>query len=365
MSGPARGLTLYGVTIDNANDGGIADQAAAIFTIYGDTGFPLAVRVVFDEGTAGADWVDSVEALRSGAPASSVMGMLLDSTEIPTLNVTQYGDRATDFLGALGDNVDVWEIGNEVNGSWTGDPADVAAKVLAAFNVFNGAGKAMALTVYYNPNGVDGAEPTPQDWVDTYLDDAVKAGVGQLLISYYEVDFDNYRPDAATVQALVEDMHARFPSAWVGFGEVGLDDAVDGGTLAQAADIMAYYYALDIPLSYYAAGYFWWYGGEDVLGSGATMLSDFEAALNSIPGGDGGGSAPVVGSVSPTSGTSAGGTSVVVAGSLLTGATAVTFGATDAASFTVDSDSQITAVSPAHAAGTVAIVVTTPDGSSG
>lgn len=289
MSGPARTLTLYGITIDNANDGFITDQAAAIASITSDTGFPLTVRVVFDEGTMGADWVSSVDTL---TPVCQVMGMLIDSEYIDTLNVTQYGDRATDFLGALGGVVSIWEVGNEVNGNWTGDPTDVAAKVLAAFNVFHGAGKPTAITVYYNPNGVDGAEPTPQEWTSTYLDAAVRDGVDYVLISYYEVDFDNYRPDAATVQALVEDLHALYPNALVGFGEIGLDDDVTSGTLEQAAQIMAYYYALDVPLAYFCAGYFWWYGGLDVLAGDQLMFDDFENALLSIPEGDGGSGSP-------------------------------------------------------------------------
>lgn len=286
MSGPARTLTLYGITIDNANDGFITDQASQIAAIASDTGFPITTRVVFDEGTAGADWVSSVDAL---TPVCQVMGMLIDSEYIDTLNVTQYGDRATDFLGALGGVVSIWEVGNEVNGNWTGDPTDVAAKVLAAFNVFHGAGKPTAITVYYNPNGVDGAEPTPQEWTSTYLDSAVRNGVDYVLISYYEVDFDNYRPPASVVQSLVEDLHALYPNALVGFGEIGLDDYVASGTLTQAEDIMAYYYALDIPLAYFCAGYFWWYGGLDVLAGDQLMAGDFEPALDSIPEGDGGG----------------------------------------------------------------------------
>src|SRR5207237_9640093 len=60
----------------------------------------------------------------------------------------------------------------------------------------------------------------------------------------------------------------------------------------------------------------------------------------------------------------AGGTSVTITGSEFTGATSVKFGATSAASFTVDTDGQITAVSPAHAAATVDVTVTTVGGTS-
>lgn len=74
--------------------------------------------------------------------------------------------------------------------------------------------------------------------------------------------------------------------------------------------------------------------------------------------------APFITGVTPASGPAAGGTSVTITGVGFTGATAVTFGATPATAFTVNSSTQITATSPAHAAGTVDIVVTGPDGSS-
>ncbi len=70
---------------------------------------------------------------------------------------------------------------------------------------------------------------------------------------------------------------------------------------------------------------------------------------------------PTVSSVSPASGPLVGGTSVTITGTFLTGATAVTFGGA-AATFTVDSPTQITATIPAHAAGQVNVVVTTPGG---
>ena len=72
--------------------------------------------------------------------------------------------------------------------------------------------------------------------------------------------------------------------------------------------------------------------------------------------------APTVSNVSPSSGPLGGGTTVVITGTNLTGATAVKFGATNATSFTVNSATQITATSPANAAGVVDITVTTTAG---
>ena len=74
--------------------------------------------------------------------------------------------------------------------------------------------------------------------------------------------------------------------------------------------------------------------------------------------------APTVTSISPTAGPTAGGTSVTITGTGLTGTTAVTFGATAATGFTVNSATQITATAPAGSAGTVNVRVTTTGGTS-
>ncbi|MFA7405774.1 MAG: IPT/TIG domain-containing protein, partial [Pelobacteraceae bacterium] len=73
---------------------------------------------------------------------------------------------------------------------------------------------------------------------------------------------------------------------------------------------------------------------------------------------------PAVTGISPTNGPAAGGTSVVITGTSLTGATAVKFGATDATGYTVNSATQITATSPAGSVGTVDITVVTAGGTS-
>jgi outer membrane lipoprotein-sorting protein len=74
--------------------------------------------------------------------------------------------------------------------------------------------------------------------------------------------------------------------------------------------------------------------------------------------------APTVTNVSPNTGSTTGGTSVTVTGTNLTGATAVSFGRTAAAAVVVNSATSITATSPAEAAGTVDVTVTTPGGTS-
>ena len=72
---------------------------------------------------------------------------------------------------------------------------------------------------------------------------------------------------------------------------------------------------------------------------------------------------PVITALSPASGPAAGGNTVTITGLNLTGTSHVSFGATSATGFTVNSPTQITATAPAGT-GTVNVTVTTPGGTS-
>ncbi|MEO5974828.1 MAG: IPT/TIG domain-containing protein, partial [Ilumatobacteraceae bacterium] len=73
--------------------------------------------------------------------------------------------------------------------------------------------------------------------------------------------------------------------------------------------------------------------------------------------------APTISSVSPSSGPAAGGTSVTITGTNLTGTTSVTFGGTAGTSVTAVNATTVTVATPAGVAGTVNVVLTTTDGS--
>lgn len=71
---------------------------------------------------------------------------------------------------------------------------------------------------------------------------------------------------------------------------------------------------------------------------------------------------PTITGIKPSTGRAVGGTTVTITGTHFSGATAVKFGATDASSFSVRSETSIKAVSPAETTGTVDITVSTPKG---
>ncbi len=76
------------------------------------------------------------------------------------------------------------------------------------------------------------------------------------------------------------------------------------------------------------------------------------------------GALPTVTSLSPSSGTTAGGNVITITGTGFTGATSVRFGTVSTTHFTVKSSTKITVTVPAQKAGTHDVNVTTPAGRS-
>jgi hypothetical protein len=92
--------------------------------------------------------------------------------------------------------------------------------------------------------------------------------------------------------------------------------------------------------------------------SGVTTISagGYHSLANSPP--------PAITKVTPRKGPASGGTTVTITGTDLNGATSVEFGSTPATSYTVNSSTSITAVSPPETPGLVDVTVTTPNGTS-
>src|SRR5438552_15001953 len=76
-------------------------------------------------------------------------------------------------------------------------------------------------------------------------------------------------------------------------------------------------------------------------------------------------STPVVNSVTPNTGSTAGGTAVTISGNNFFNPSTVTFGGAAATNVVVVNSTTITATTPAHAAGTVDVVVADADGCPG
>jgi hypothetical protein len=90
-------------------------------------------------------------------------------------------------------------------------------------------------------------------------------------------------------------------------------------------------------------------------GGGGYPIAVVVATVSSYP--------PTITTVDPVSGTTAGGTSVIITGTYFTSASVVTIGGHNVASYSVDTATQITAVTASHAAeANLSVEVTTPTG---
>ncbi len=236
---------VYGLTLDAVN--GLARIDTALARLYKK---PTA-RIVFDEWIAAADYVTAVNEIKK---YSFIMGELLDSYYMSQYNLTQYTARANEYLNTLGNKVDIWEVGNEINGEWLGTTSDVVAKMDTAYRIFKAAGKKTALTLYYNKDCYSNSKNEMFYWVNKNLGSSIRNGLDYVWISYYEDDCNGYQPDW---QKVFDSIHVLFPNSKIGIGECGTLDT------SKKAEYMMRYYRMNITTPGYVGGYFWWYFKQD------------------------------------------------------------------------------------------------------
>ena len=249
------GTPLYGLTVDDIGN------LSQIVDVLRRLPHRPTTRIYFDTHESAGYYAAAVKAMHS---VSYLMGELLDSSDEPHISTPAYGRRVRSYLTALGSRIDLWEIGNEVNGNWLGPYGAVEAKLVTAYDEVSAAHRRTALTLYYNLGCGDGAsELDPISFSKRYVPRRVRNGLNFILLSYYEQQCGGIRPSASAWTSYFSRLHALYPHAQVGFGEIGLKDAVGDSTLAYAQGMMRYYYGLPIRLPYYVGGYFWWYCAED------------------------------------------------------------------------------------------------------
>jgi hypothetical protein len=238
---------LYGVTIDSVELLDFTVDSISSLSKYPTT------RVVFDKRVPASEYT---QALNELYPHSYIMGEILDSDAVKDYSVREYRERVKKYLDAHGDKVDIWEIGNEVNGKWLGDPGYVAEKVEDAYHQVEARGYRTALTLDYNPSCWDDAEEEMFNWVETRLTAEMRAGLDYLLVSYYEENCNDFKPDW---QRVFNRLGELFPYANLGFGEVGVTRR------DVKREYLEEYYTIEVDHPRYIGGYFWWYYIQDMV----------------------------------------------------------------------------------------------------
>jgi hypothetical protein len=256
-------VPLYGVTIDD-----ISELSAIIESLRRMARKPTA-RIVFDE-TVGPAYYR--KAAISMSAVSYLMGEILDSAYVRRISVNGYLNRTTRYLDSMGDVINIWEVGNEVNGEWLGRTPDVVAKISGAFDLVKARGKTTALTLYYNEDCWSRKANEMFTWAQANIPPRMKQGLDYVLISFYEEDCNDLRPDWPTVFARLA---AMFPNSRIGFGEIGTSDPT------KKAELLTRYYTMKIGQPNYIGGYFWWYWREDMVPWTQPLWNTLNTAIQS------------------------------------------------------------------------------------
>ncbi len=238
---------IYGVTVDKVND--LTDIVESLSKLC----HKPTTRIVFDRGVPAAQYVQAATEIHK---VSYVMGEIVDSFFMKKYGVEEYLTRTSEYLNVLGDQVDIWEIGNEINGDWCGPTPQVAAKMVGAYERVKAAGKTTELTLYYNQGCAKHPGNEMFAWAEANIPERMKQGLDYVLVSYYEDDCKMLQPDWPRVFRRLAVM---FPRSKLGMGECG------SKYKSRKAAYIKRYYTMKIDEPRYVGGYFWWYYKQDMV----------------------------------------------------------------------------------------------------
>jgi hypothetical protein len=278
---------IYGVTLDD-----VSKPAAEVNSLSQMAQVPTA-RIVFDAGVRPSYYLKPIQQLRNVA---YIMGELVDSSYMRQYTVNQIASWTQSYTKALGNLVDIWEIGNEVNGNWLG--SNTLAKIEAMYDVVSAQGGATALTFFYEgepseSNNCIAADHGGNDmftWIRQQFQlnlpanqrssetEKIRLNVNYVLVSWYPDQCPGETPNWPWVFGELANI---FPNSKVGFGELGTANPQYGSSF-EINEINKYYpmakTTSGLPASY-IGGYFWWYFAEEMVPWGAPLSSVLNTAI--------------------------------------------------------------------------------------
>ncbi|HET8936603.1 MAG TPA: hypothetical protein VFN67_24335 [Polyangiales bacterium] len=228
-------------------------------------------RIVFDARRQAITYVPAARELHA---VSYVMGELVDSVDVADVSLDVYAARTTDYLDELSDLVDIWEVGNEVNGEWLGPSEKVKAKIYASYKLVKERDRLTALTLYFNQGCVQQPDHELFTWAANNIPEDMRQGLDYVWISYYEQRCHGQEPDWESVFTR---LHEQFPHAKLGFGGCGTS------VVADKAKLVRHFYGLEVDAPNFVGGYFWWYFREDMQPASAPLWTVLNHSWISSP----------------------------------------------------------------------------------
>jgi len=236
---------LYGVTIDGV------DNLDEIVTSLKKLSKMPTTRIVFHDKLTASAYQTAVKRI---SEVSFVMGDILDSYYMSRYSFDDFTGRVSQYLDMFEKGVDIWEIGNEVNGGWLGHSDSVIAKITYAYKLIEEKNKLTALTFYYNKDCLENEENEMFKWINKNISSDMKKGLDYVFVSYYEDDCNGSIPDW---QQIFDSLHTIFPNSKLGIGECGTR------VKSNKAIYIKRYYSMQVNTPKFVGGYFWWYFKQD------------------------------------------------------------------------------------------------------
>jgi hypothetical protein len=268
---------IHGVTVDDKND--IRDGAfrAKLLDSLRHLSVKPTVRIVYTPGkkhgyVPAHSYLDATRQIKS---VGYVFGQPVDSFYMRCFTPAEHLNRFKDYVTTLGHYVDIWEVGNEINGEWlfgntkrcspkapvnSTSQADVVTKMTEAYDYLKSQGKVTALTLYYNTPCRRPAANEMFTWADANIPARMKTGLDYLLVSYYEVDCRGYKPDW---QQVFSQLATMFPNSKLGISEFGWSDKKTSNSIIK--DLVQRHYAIHPSVSNWVGGGFYWEFAIDVV----------------------------------------------------------------------------------------------------
>ena len=217
------------------------------------------VRIVFDKGEPTSYY--SAVITKAHSMGIKVMGQPVDSAYDASYTDAQYEQQVEQFVTAF-PQVDAWEVGNEVNGSWLSKTIASRVATASAYVKSHTTAK-VVLTLYWEMGG-DAAQYSMFNWERANLPISVRSNLDIILVSLYIED----APMGMAFDQVMRQLQSDFPNQQIGLGELGYFEsgttqawwAMNQTNTTQAREMVAaQYYASVLAFPGSVGGAFWWY----------------------------------------------------------------------------------------------------------
>ena len=292
----------------------LADTPTARIVLTVETVSSGGVGTNGTEGATASSYVTAVQNLKGVSRPPFILGQVLDSSYMGCFSQPDHDARWNQFIdpvNGLGRYVDVWEVGNEINGNWL-DSADssqscpwtapkttdatVIAKMIDAYNIVRSNGRLAELTLYYpgQESKCGNGNPDPFEpiaWVKANVPANMLNGMDYVWISYYHSDCTGGTgPVPATWGNFFTAVQNMFPNGQIGFGEWGYScskSTCKYPTVAKRTSLINQGYSLNptgMPFSgNWVSGVLYWEFNDDAVPDTAQFWSLINTDMQSQP----------------------------------------------------------------------------------